>query len=87
MPTRNVNLTPELDSYISRKLASGFYESVSEVVRAGLRALEAEDREQEAKLERLRQALAAGEASGVAEDGVFERVRERMERRAAGKDA
>ncbi|HEX7480975.1 MAG TPA: type II toxin-antitoxin system ParD family antitoxin [Polyangiales bacterium] len=39
MPTRNVNLTEELDSFIAAKVASGKYENASEVVRAGLRVL------------------------------------------------
>ena len=40
MPTRNVNLTKELDRYVATKVRSGRYENASEVVRAGLRTLE-----------------------------------------------
>jgi antitoxin ParD1/3/4 len=42
--TLNVSLTPALQSYIKSKVASGGYESASEVVRDGLRALQ--EREQ-----------------------------------------
>jgi antitoxin ParD1/3/4 len=77
MPTRNVNLTEELDRFVASKVASGRYENASEVVRASLRALEREEREYEARLQALHGALAEGEHSGVADDGVFDRVRAR----------
>ncbi len=77
MPTRNVNLTEELDRFVAAKVASGRYENASEVVRASLRALEREEREYEARLEALHTALAEGERSGLAEEGVFDRVRAR----------
>ncbi|MEO8901546.1 MAG: type II toxin-antitoxin system ParD family antitoxin, partial [Polyangiaceae bacterium] len=38
MPTRNVNLTDELDRFVAVKVSSGRYENASEVVRASLRA-------------------------------------------------
>jgi len=38
-PSANVSLTPELRDYIDARLASGDFANVSEVVRAGLRAL------------------------------------------------
>jgi len=77
MPTRNVNLTEEMDRFISAKIESGRYESASEVVRAALRTLEREELEFEAKLDALRAAIDEGDASGVAADGVFARVRRR----------
>jgi len=36
MPTRNVNLTDELDHFVLSKVESGRYENASEVVRAAL---------------------------------------------------
>ncbi len=45
MPTRNVNLTPELDQFIASRLESGRYENASEVVRAALRILEREEQQ------------------------------------------
>ena len=44
MPTRNVNLTDALDQFVASTIESGRYENASEVVRAGLRALQ--EREQ-----------------------------------------
>jgi antitoxin ParD1/3/4 len=67
MPTRNVNLTEELDHFVAAKVASGRYENASEVVRASLRALEREEREYETRLASLRKALEKGEASGDAD--------------------
>jgi putative addiction module CopG family antidote len=54
---------------------SGLYENASEVVRAALRTLDREEREYEAKISALRDLVDVGDASGTAEDGVFERVR------------
>lgn len=48
MPTRNVNLTDELDRFVATRIENGRYESASEVVRAALRTLEREEREYEA---------------------------------------
>lgn len=75
MPTRNVNLTQELDHFVLAKVKSGRYENASEVVRAALRSLEREEREDRAKLAALRAAIKEGEASGIAEPGSFDRVR------------
>lgn len=67
MPTRNVNLTEELDHFVASKVASGRYENASEVVRASLRALEREEQEYDVRLTKLRAALEEGEASGDAD--------------------
>jgi antitoxin ParD1/3/4 len=75
MPTRNVNLTDELDRFVSAKIESGRYENASEVVRAALRSLERDEQQHEAKLAALRAAIDEGDASGVAEGNSFERVR------------
>jgi len=78
VPTRNVNLTEELDRFVLKKVKTGRYENASEVVRAALRTLEREEQEYEAKLVVLRAAIDEGDASGIAEDGVFERVLETL---------
>jgi antitoxin ParD1/3/4 len=78
MPTRNVNLTQELDSFVLARVESGRFENASEVVRAALRTLEREERAFEAKLEALRAAIDEGDASGVAEGDVFQQVREAL---------
>jgi antitoxin ParD1/3/4 len=85
MPTRNVNLTDELDQFILDKVKNGRYENASEVVRAALRSLERDEREYEEKLAALRAALAEGDASGIAEGDVFARLRAEIKARAAAK--
>ena len=78
MPTRNVNLTDELDRFVLAKVASGRYENASEVVRAALRTLEREEQQYQAKLAALRAAIDEGDASGVAAGDVFARVRKTL---------
>jgi antitoxin ParD1/3/4 len=63
MPTRNVNLTDELDHFVLAKVESGRYENASEVVRAALRTLEREEQRHEAKLTALRAAIDGGDAA------------------------
>ena len=83
MPTRNINLTPEMDDFVAARIKSGQYANASEVLRAGLRALAEDEREDEAKLEALRAAVQAGEDSGIAEEGAVDRLLEDIRRRAA----
>lgn len=78
MPTRNVNLTDELDRFVLEKVQSGRYENASEVVRAALRNLDREEREYEARMATLRAAIDAGDASGVVEGNAFARVRKAL---------
>lgn len=54
MPTRNVNLTNHYDHFVEELIASGRYKNASEVMRAGLRLLEREAEEGEARLQVLR---------------------------------
>ncbi len=60
----NVNLTPQLEDMIKRKVASGLYNSASEVVREALRLMDEQDRLRAIKLEQLRQDIREGLASG-----------------------
>jgi len=78
MPTRNVNLTDELDRFVLAKVESGRYENASEVVRAALRTLEREEQQYEAKLAALKTAIDEGDSSGVAEGNSFARVRQAL---------
>ena len=48
----NVSLTPELESLVNQKVASGFYTSASEVVREALRLLQEQDEIKRMRLER-----------------------------------
>lgn len=82
MPTRNINLTPEMDQFVIAKIESGQYADASEILRAGLRSLEHDERENQARLETLRSAIQAGIDSGVAEGDVIGRIRTRIRRRA-----
>jgi len=59
----SVSLGEHFDAFIAEQLKSGRYGSASEVVRAGLRMLEAT----EARREHLRKLLAEGESSGFAD--------------------
>ena len=83
MPTRNVNLTDELDRFVLEKVESGRYENASEVVRAALRNLDREEQLYEAKLAALRAAVDEGDGSGVAEGNPFARVRKTLTLRSA----
>lgn len=56
----NVNLTPELEALVQRKVASGLYNNQSEVVREALRLLAEQDRLREAHTAKLRGVLAEG---------------------------
>ena len=78
MPTRNVNLTEELDRFVLTKVESGRYENASEVVRAALRTLEREEQQYEVKLSALRAAIDEGDASGITEGDSFARVRKTL---------
>ena len=82
MPTRNINLTPKMDKYVDAKIRNGHFANASEVLRAGLRALEQDEKEDRARLEVIREAVAAGEESGIADGDVLKEVRDRMRRRA-----
>ena len=60
----SVTLGQHFDEFISEKIAQGRFQSVSEMVRAGLRKLE----DDETKLQLLRDKLQAGEDSPIVEN-------------------
>ena len=64
----SVSLGDHFIGFIDERIATGRYNSASDVMRAGLRLLE----EHEAKVEALRQALVEGERSGPATPFDFE---------------
>ena len=53
----NVSLTPELEKYVSDKVASGRYTSASEVVREALRLLEREETSRKEQLDEFNREL------------------------------
>jgi antitoxin ParD1/3/4 len=63
MPTRNINLTDHYDQFVQDEIAIGRYKNASEVLRAGLRLLEQQARENEEKLALLRGLTSDGLAS------------------------
>jgi antitoxin ParD1/3/4 len=83
MPTRNVSLTDELDSYVEQSVRSGYYDNASEVVRAAIRALKQSELEDQARVEALRAAIAEG-LEGPFLDGptVMAEMRKRVRLRA-----
>lgn len=60
MPTRNVVLTAHQSALVERLLKSGRYQNASEILREGLRLIEAREAEEQAKLEALRTAAQRG---------------------------
>ena len=60
MPTRNVVLTDHQARLIERLVGSGRYQNASEVLREGVRLVECQEAEHEARLHALREAAAAG---------------------------
>lgn len=56
----NVSLTPQLENLLKEKVATGMYNSVSEVVREALRLLNERDRLNATKLDALRQEITQG---------------------------
>jgi len=52
----NVSLTPELENLVNDKVASGMYQTASEVIREGLRLL----KERDERLASLRRDIRAG---------------------------
>jgi antitoxin ParD1/3/4 len=62
MKNTSVSLGPHFADFVGEAVKSGRYGTASDVVRAGLRLLE----EEEAKLAALREAIDAGDASGLA---------------------
>jgi len=82
----NINLTPQLEELVRKKVSSGLYNSASEVVREALRLMEREDQMQAAKLAQLRQDIQEGLRSGSAGELDVQAVKRRgRERLAAAK--
>jgi antitoxin ParD1/3/4 len=86
----NVSLTPELDRFVHERVATGRYQTASEVVREGLRLLENQEREREAALASLKAKLERGAAQAdrgefIEPDAVLKKIDARKRDRAAEK--
>ena len=65
----NVSLTRELDQFVQGRVATGRYQTASEVIREGLRLLEKQERDREVAFLALKAKLKRG--SDQAEQGKF----------------
>ena len=63
--TTNINLTPQLEDMVRRKVASGLYGSASEVIREALRLMDEYDRVRARQIEALQQDIQEGLESGA----------------------
>jgi antitoxin ParD1/3/4 len=63
----NISLTPHLEGMIREKIASGSYNSASEVVREALRLLEQADQFRAMKIQKLRDDIREGLDSGTSQ--------------------
>lgn len=77
----NISLTPALEKFVQDKVASGFYTSVSEVIREALRLLVAKQEIPRERLEMLNRDIEEGWNDPVFYDGheVMERLLKRYE--------
>jgi antitoxin ParD1/3/4 len=82
----NVSLTPELEQLVSEKVATGMYQSASEVIREALRLLKERDEIHEHRIAELRQEISIGleqlrRGEGIPGEQVFEELRQRSQER------
>jgi antitoxin ParD1/3/4 len=84
MPT-SVALSSHFETFVRDQVESGRYNNASEVVRAGLRLLEDQQKQAELQLEAMKAAIAAGLASGrsIPGDQVFDRLEAKYRKQAA----
>jgi antitoxin ParD1/3/4 len=92
MATRNINLTDELDEFVAAQIKTGQYQNASEVLRAGLRLLYAQEEERAFKLAALQVAIQQGIESGPAIpvddiDAFFEEIDAEIEAEIAAEEA
>jgi antitoxin ParD1/3/4 len=86
----NVSLTPELEQFVQQRVATGRYQTASEVIREGLRLLENQERDREAAFMSLKAKLKRGSDQAdrgefVDPDKTLKKIVTMKRRRAAGK--
>ncbi len=82
----NISLTPELEQMINQKVSSGMYHSPLAVIREALHLLDQQDELQQARLDEMRQQIAAGleqlkRGEGMPGEQVFEELRQKSQQR------
>lgn len=83
----SVTVTAQMAQMIREKVDSGQYATASEVIRAGLRALQAEEEERADRLEAIKARIRASiedPGPGHSNEEVFAEVRARLMAKAAG---
>ena len=55
-----ITVTPDLEAFIRERVASGRFDTASDVVREGLKLLEMREQERESALEEIRREIAVG---------------------------
>ncbi len=87
---RSVDLTPDLENAIRRRMGSGAHKSDVDVIRAGLPALDRADEERARRVAQLDASIARGIADADAgrvhsADRVFSELRQRIQQKADGR--
>jgi len=85
----NVSISPELEQFITTRVASGRYQSASEVIRDSLRLLEEKELAREKAVNELREKISVGLEqikNGQVHDGeeVFKAIKKRSRKRRGG---
>jgi antitoxin ParD1/3/4 len=83
----NINLTPQLEGLVRKKVSSGLYNSASEVVREALRLMESQDELRSLKLEQLRRDIRDGLESGPARPWSASEMKDEARKRLKGRRA
>ncbi len=82
----NVSLTPHFDKLVKSKVASGLYNSASEVMRDALRLLEERDQLRALRLDEVRRDIQKGMESGDSTHLDIEEIKARGRERLANQE-
>ena len=88
--TVNISITPELDAFLQSRVATGRYQTTSEVVREALRLLEHKENERAEEFRALKARLRRGAAQAgrgdlIDGEAVFDEMRSMLEERRRAK--